>query len=218
MNFCRFPPERLLAGALPAREPSRGTFESTRRRGGRRIAGRKKPNLPTRPPGAVSRAFWASERVGTAPRPRRSSGTKVHPRAPPAVGRGRPHVGAHRRRPFPPAPRVFPGERGHELRLPVARDPGDAHHFAPSHLERGRLRAVVPNGSSGCSDRFANLQRDVPGCGGARDMRAGSAPIIRRARLALVSLRGSTSPVTLPPRRTVRGVQSARISSSLWLM
>ena len=46
----------------------------------------------------------------------------------------------------------------------------------------------------------------------------GSAPIIRRDRLALLSWRGSTSPVTLPARITVHLWHSARISSSLWLM
>jgi hypothetical protein len=46
----------------------------------------------------------------------------------------------------------------------------------------------------------------------------GSAPIIRRDSEALLSRRGSQTPVTLPPRITVQALHSSRISCSLWLM
>jgi hypothetical protein len=46
----------------------------------------------------------------------------------------------------------------------------------------------------------------------------GSAPIINLDKDALLSWRGSTPPVTRPPRSTVHWWHSSRISSSLWLM
>ena len=49
-------------------------------------------------------------------------------------------------------------------------------------------------------------------------MTGGSAPIIMRDRLPVVSCVGSQAPTTRPPRSTVQAWQRVRISSSLWLM
>ena len=214
MNFCRLPPDRLFAAAS-------GPLALTRKL--RISARRARATSPTRisrgcRPCAVrvSSVFCASESVGTAPRPRRSSGTKCSPRAAPARGealamsrrraRSSPRARACPRPRSRPSARVARCRRRRRCRRPRRR------------ARRDRCpRASAPNGSR-LAARARAPERDVAGRGGARCRRGGSAPIIRRERLALVSLRGSTSPVTRPPRRTVQLWQSARISSSLWLM
>ena len=105
-----------------------------------------------------------------------------------------------------------------QLLLAVARDAGDADDLAGAHLERDVLQVdaelVLLRPASGPAAASAT----APACAARCCSCGGSAPIIRRDRLALVSCVGSTSPVTLPPRSTVQWWHSARISSSLWLM
>jgi len=66
--------------------------------------------------------------------------------------------------------------------------------------------------------RSRTASASAPSFAGFFSSRGGSAPIIIRERLAVVSWAGSQVPTTWPPRRTVHRWQSARISSSLWLM
>ena len=76
----------------------------------------------------------------------------------------------------------------------------------------------VPKGSSLASVRFCTSSTAAPAFSARACSAGGSAPIIRRESEALLSCRGSQTPVTLPPRSTVQAVQSSRISCSLWLM
>ena len=78
MNFCRLPPDRLRAGAC-------GPAALTLKRSISSDAMPTTPFMRNQPPGPmasvrVSKVFWASDMVGTAPRPRRSSGTLLSPR------------------------------------------------------------------------------------------------------------------------------------------
>ena len=76
----------------------------------------------------------------------------------------------------------------------------------------------TPNGDSRFRLRFCTASTTSPGVRSWCASAGGSAPIIRRLKLALLSSRGSHTPVTRPPRITVEAVHSARISCSLWLM
>ncbi len=77
MNFCRLPPDRLLAA-----EPGPPALTLKRRISASASAftsrTRSQPSRPTARV-RVSSVFSASDRVGTAPRPRRSSGMKCRP-------------------------------------------------------------------------------------------------------------------------------------------
>ena len=86
---------------------------------------------------------------------------------------------------------------------------------SPARTSNEMSSSAVPNGSSLASERPRTASTTAPGVASRCCSCGGSAPIIRRERLALVSFDGSTSPVTLPPRSTVQWWQSARISSSL---
>ena len=76
----------------------------------------------------------------------------------------------------------------------------------------------VPNGSSLASVRPATCNTSAPALSARTFSAGGSAPIIRRLSEALLSCRGSHTPVTCPPRSTVQALHSSRISCSLWLM
>ena len=90
-------------------------------------------------------------------------------------------------------------------------------NLAGTHLEAD-VRQAVANWSALGTDRPCTSSTVAPSVAWMCCSCGGSAPIIRRDRLALLSCVGSTSPVTLPPRSTVQWWHSERISSSLWLM
>ena len=162
--------------------------------------------------------LFASESDGTAPRPSRSSGTKCRPRFRRAAAPIRPMgcpkscdragVGA----------RVLAGERREQLLLPVAGHPGDPDDLARVDVERDVLErdAEAVDAQGRVSPRADSAS--APTFAGRRSSRGGSAPIIMRERLAVLSCVGSQLATTRPPRSTVHWWQSARISSSLWLM
>ena len=77
MNFCRLPPERLFAAepGPPARTKKRRISASAKAVTSPTRSHPRRPTARVR----VSKVFCASESVGTAPRPSRSSGTKCSP-------------------------------------------------------------------------------------------------------------------------------------------
>ena len=165
----------------------------------------------------VSSVLCASDSVGTAPRPSRSSGTKCRPSLRRARGEARDTSWSNTRIDVRGRARILARQRGHELLLAIARDAGHADDLAGAHLERDVVQVGAELVRFG-TVRPCTFSTTSPGCASRCCSCGGSAPIIRRDRLALLSLRGSTSPVTLPPRSTVQWWHSARISSSLWLM
>ena len=90
--------------------------------------------------------------------------------------------------------------------------------ISPPRTSKSMPFKVTPNGSSCGRFKLRSASTTSPSRAATCCNGGGSAPIIRRDRLALVCSRGSTSPVTWPARSTVQRWHSARISSSLWLM
>ena len=76
----------------------------------------------------------------------------------------------------------------------------------------------TPKGDSRFRLRPSAASTTAPGARAWCASAGGSAPIIMRLKDALLSSRGSHTPVTRPARITVQAVHSARISCSLWLM
>ena len=127
-------------------------------------------------------AFCARLIAGTAPRPSRSSGTRVKPRRrrcdgfnlPPAC----PKSSCSRR-----ADSDFPRQCGQQFLLAVAGNAGDAENLATRYhqidfLERSAERIMVDKRK--CSTR----RRTSPAARGARWHSRNSLPIIMRARLS----------------------------------
>jgi hypothetical protein len=136
MNFCRLPPERLAASA-----PAPAAFTLKRRiRCPASSAARRVRIQPWRPSGSVrvSSVFAASESVGTAPRPRRSSGMKCRPRVRRRCAAAWPIGMAEEADGVGSGAGVLARERGEQLLLAVAGDAGDAQDLAFAHLERRR--------------------------------------------------------------------------------
>ena len=137
MNFCRLPPERLLAAASGPRaftlKAVMSALASSRTRANRSHP--RGPNVSVR----VSNVFWASESVGTAPRPRRSSGTKCSPARRRWRGVACPTAAPKSVIACAGARAILARERGHQLGLTVARDPCDADDLARSHFEIDRV-------------------------------------------------------------------------------
>ena len=77
----------------------------------------------------------------------------------------------------------------------------------------------TPKGSSGVAFKPRTSMRGAgSGRAGARRVSGSAAPVISAASSADDATFGSAPPATAPRRRTVALSQSARISSSLWLM
>ena len=156
----------------------------------------------------VSSVFCASDSVGTAPRPRRSSGTKCRPSARGArAGEARAIVAAEQPDRSGGGAPVLARERGQQLLLAVARDAGDADDLAGAHLEARCRRASTPNWSSLRQRQVAH----APARRRRLRRRGAAAAAARRRSSGATGWRwspacGSTSPVTLPPRSTVQCV------------
>jgi hypothetical protein len=214
MNFCRLPPDRLLAAAPgpPAltlkrsisRPPAAHARPLRSSRPRHRLGAREQRVVrqAQRGHGAAAQALLGHEVQAQRRRWRGDMRADV-------LAEQRHHAG---RRAW-----SSPDSAAISSLLAVARHTGDAHDLAGAHLE-----AMSPAGPRRRVLRGRRQARTAsttaPGGAAAVLQRGGSAPIIRRDRLALVSCVGSTSPVTLPPRSTVQWWHSARISSSLWLM
>ena len=165
----------------------------------------------------VSKVFSAKLSEGTAPRPKRSSGTKCSPAARRCFGDC-----AAMSRPckvmlLAAARGSSPDSARSSSCCPLPDTPATPK-ISPARTSKLMLLSSVPKGSSVLSDRSRTSSTTSPTTTARCTSAGGSAPIMRRERLALLSCRGSTSPITLPPRSTVQRVHSARISSSLWLM
>ena len=113
--------------------------------------------------------------------------------------------------------RVFTRQRIQQFLLAVARDAGNAHHFAGPHFEEMPSRST-PNWSSRGRCRSCTFSTTSP---------ASARMVLQRRRLRAdhhaaergIGFRcGLQTPVTLPPRSTVQALHSSRISCSLWLM
>ncbi len=238
MNFWRLPPDRLRAAAPgpAARTPKRSI---SRRASAAAFAGATWPNRPT---GSrrVSSVFCANDIAGTAPRPSRSSGTWCSPsarrRAGPIGPRSTVRGGAPPAARPRPSPAAGDGSSANQVTVPAGArrsspdstrssscwplpDTPARPRISPRRNSSASPARAVPCGVSGARSRPLTRNRAAACSRTARAAsRGGSAPIISRDRLALLSWRGSTSPVTRPARSTVQRWHSARISSSLWLM
>ena len=221
MNFCRLPPDRLDAAACSSRALTLN----------RLITSRAKPRTTlclinpcsTMPPLSilqwlpVSSAFSARLSAGTAPRPRRSSGTKPSPMERRSAGSRWPAA-------------VLPSMIDSGFPHGISPDRAASNSFWPlpdtpamptiSPLRTARLieRRVMPKGS-----RVFRVSRSMrssasPGSRASRRHSGRSEPIIIFARLAAVSCFGLAVPVTRPPRNTVALSHKDWISSSLWLI
>ena len=187
---------------------------STRRGGSSRPAISRMRRVP------VSSALSASDSSGTAPRPRRSSGHEaqaeraarggaaVGPTAVPSM-RDRIRRGAG----------ALARQRRHQLLLAVAGDAGDADDLAGAHLEGDVLQVDAERVSRGAAIRSrtsAGARRRRRACApaAAAELRAdhqlGHAARGLAARIAVADDPAAAQHVAL--------WQSARISSSLWLM
>ena len=156
-------------------------------------------------------------KVGTAPRPRRSSGTKASPSALRATT-DVPPIGVSPMRMLSAGARVSSPEiRAINSPWPLPDTPA-MPTISPLRTTSDSACNALPVRSSGCIDKSRTTSMSAPASRAAPVARGGSAPIIRRDRLATVSARGSHTPVSLPPRSTVAREHSERTSSSLWLM
>jgi len=103
--------------------------------------------------------------------------------------------------------RVLAGQRRHQLLLAIARDTGNAENFSGTHLEAdvGEVHAeVVFLGQREAAHVEHDNRPAGPGCAGAAAARRRSSGATNPA---LVSVRGSTSPVTLPRATPCSGGQ-----------
>ena len=203
MNFCRLPPERLLAAepgppALTLKRrisarPARRRRRADPAAGADRAGARQQRVLRQRQRrhGAAAQALFGHE---VQPGARAASRGEAR-----AMSRPKSAIDAGRRA------RVLARQRGHQLLLAVARDAGDADDLAGAHLEARCRSRSMPNGSSwrACSPRTASTHL-------ARLARRGAAAAAARRRSSGARgwrwspSCGSTSPVTLPPRSTVQ--------------
>ena len=141
----------------------------------------------------VSSVFCARLIVGTAPRPRRSSGTKCRPSC---AAPSRRVAGRCRCRSVPSRPaarRVLADSAAISSCWPLPETPATPT-ISPARTSRDRLQRSTPNWSCAGSDRSRRRQHHGAGPGLRVPALGGSAPIIRRDRLALLSCVGSTSP------------------------
>ena len=200
MNFCRLPPERLRAAASGPAALTLDDAIDRRPRSDRAASARMSRARRGRGRCAVSSALSASDISGTAPRPRRSSGTNARPSAGAA-----PRPGA--RRPCRRARSRRVARRGARRRAPPAAPSGRCPRRRRCRRSRRRARSsvmsasVVPNGSSGGSvEAVDDRARRAPAARGAM-------PRMRQARRrsssarALASSRGADRIRRSPCRR-----------------
>ena len=192
MNFCRLPPDRLLRRrAGPAGldvEAARSACAASARDVARCAASRRGRPARVR----VSSVFCASDSVGTAPRPSRSSGTKCRPRARGAgaamaramsLAEQADRAAGRARGPRPTARPSAPAGR-----CPRRRRCRRSRRRAPRSeiaVEAGAERVVLRQ-RRGRAPRAPPRRRCAARCCSC----GGSAPIIRRDRLALLSCVG----------------------------
>src|SRR5882757_9378109 len=128
MNFCRLPPDSrsAVASSLPALTWNAAMVARANRRAAARCTMPKR-TIPAREP--VSRTFSARDMAGTAPRPKRSSGTKPK-RSAQSVDVAPAQTDRTRMRTDGLA-----GQRGQQFLLTIARDAGNAVDFAGAHRQ-----------------------------------------------------------------------------------
>ena len=215
MNFCRLPPDSDLAAAWgpPAFTLKRRMMSSACFCNAPTLI----QPLPLTESVRVSSRLCAKPMVGTAPRPRRSSGTKCRPKARRWAGPMRPAFWPATWTLAASARWSSPDNAYSSSFCPLPDTPA-MPTTSPALTSNSTSIKSTPNWSARGSDRFCTRSTVAPACAGRCSSAGGSAPIIRRDREALVSSAGLHTPVTLPPRSTVQAVHSARISCSLWLM
>ncbi len=202
MNFCRLPPERLLAaepGAAGADE------EAPDQRLGEGV-----DVADAQPPAAADGAGAREQRV-LRQRERRHRaaaepllGHEVQAAAAAAARRVAGDVLVEQADRAPGARTSSPESARSSSCWPLPETPAMPTHLAGAHLEGDRLEARCRTGLPWRSERSCTASTTAPARASRCCSCGGSAPIIRRDRLALVSWVGSTSPVTLPPRSTVQ--------------
>ena len=177
---------------------------------------RSQPPAPTASR-RVSSRLRASGSDGTAPRPKRSSGTKCRP-----ILRRRAGLNLPAFWPLstiaPLAARVLSPDSAYKSSFWPLPDTPAMPTTSPVRTCRATCRKSTPNWSSLSRSSCFTSSTMSPVLTGRCSSAGGSAPIIRRLSEAFDSWRGSQSPDTLPARKTVQAVQSARISCNLWLM
>ena len=215
MNFCKLPPDKLRAGALgpPAFTLNRAMICAACVR---RAFTSIQPLLPTAW-SRVSSKLCARLMLGTAPRPRRSSGTKCRPMARRCWGAAWLTSCAPMRKLLCGARMSSPLRAYSSSFCPLPDTPA-MPSTSPLRTVRLMPSKSTPNSSARGRLRLFTLSTASPAWAARCTSAGGSLPIISLDNDALLSLRGSHTPVTLPPRSTVQAVHSARISCSLWLM
>ena len=165
----------------------------------------------------VSSRLCAKLSVGTAPRPKRSSGTKWRPKARRAAG-SLPDTSSSPMRILPFGARQSSPDKAYSnSRCPLPETPA-IPSTSPARTSRQMPAKSTPNWSSRDRRKSRTVKRAAPGSRTSCLSCGGSAPIISLDREALDSSAGLHTPVTLPPRSTVQALHRARISCSLWLM
>jgi hypothetical protein len=159
----------------------------------------------------------AKSMPGTAPRPKRSSGTKCMPNARRAGGGHAPTASAPKTMAWGWARVSSPDRAASSSRCPWPDTP------AIPNTSPARSASPTPDKSTPKGSLRGRLKPDTCNNTGPGDRRwrtkvGGSLPIMRWLSDALLSWRGSHSPVTRPARSTVQRVHKARISCNLWLM
>ena len=165
----------------------------------------------------VSKRLCAKLRLGTAPRPKRSSGTKCKPRLRRCAGPCEP-IGCPCKQMLSSGARVSsPLKAYSSSRCPLPDTPA-MPTISPWRTSKSMGCKFMPKGSRRGKLSCLTAKTTSPGwllwCTKAE----GSLPIIIWLSEALVSCAGMHSPLTRPLRKTVQWVHKARISCSLWLM
>ena len=178
---------------------------------------RTQPPVPTASL-RVSKRFCDRLRDGTAPRPKRSSGTKCRPIC--LRGTGPKAATAWPDKPTLAAPHCTPArvsspDKAHINSLWPLPDTPARPTTSPARTCRLMPSRSTPNGSCRVRLRPCTDKTTSPGARATCCKAGGSAPIIKRLSEAFVSSRGSHTPVSFPPRNTVQALHSARISCSL---
>ena len=165
----------------------------------------------------VSKTLLARLKLGTAPRPKRSSGTKCKPSARLCDGLRWP-IFCPCKPIAPSGARVSsPESANSNSRWPLPETPA-IPTISPAWTDKWMPSRSVPKISSEAKRKLFTLSTALPGCAGEIERSGNVLPTISSLSDASLSWRGSQTPVTRPNRMTVHALHRVRISCNLWLM
>ena len=165
----------------------------------------------------MSKVLLARLRLGTAPRPKRSSGTKCKPRARLCMGLRWPMLWPCKVMALAEARVSSPESANSNSRWPLPEMPATPT-ISPARTDKSIPSRSVPKIFSEAKHKLFTRRTSWPAFTDEIDRSGNFEPTIISLREASLSRRGSQIPVTRPNRMTVQAVHSDLISCNLWLM